>query len=270
MFVVARPLGDGTPPSSPRSWDGGVYLLDEDQVVIGRSHDAGVQLGCRPGSGTVSRRHAVVAREGGVYRLTDLGSANGTYVEGVRLEPQQPTALVDGCTVSFGGAPGTAGAHLFEFRAQQTHRGESLSHVADDVNIGKEGEHWLRREWQCPICLDLIVAAHLLPCSHAFCGECIGKWERANSTCPVCREPAGRAVPARFMDKLVGAALEPHMDEEERDSRECRKRLWHQGQQRRVKQRRNIEDAFRTSALHVLVRTLSGSGEPVISLVTQP
>ena len=56
----------------------------------------GYQLG-------ISRRHAKIslsARK--TLQLTDLGSANGTYISGKRLEPFVPYPLLDGDQVAFG------------------------------------------------------------------------------------------------------------------------------------------------------------------------
>ncbi|HET7322497.1 MAG TPA: FHA domain-containing protein [Longimicrobiaceae bacterium] len=52
---------------------------------------------------SVSRAHAALDHEGGGWRLTDLDSTNGTYVNGVRLAPRVPTPLPDGAEVRFGG-----------------------------------------------------------------------------------------------------------------------------------------------------------------------
>lgn len=52
---------------------------------------------------SVSTRHARLAYEDGHWRLTDLDSTNGTFVEGVRLAPNVPTPLAYGHSVRFGG-----------------------------------------------------------------------------------------------------------------------------------------------------------------------
>lgn len=54
---------------------------------------------------SVSATHARLEFDQGAWRLTDLESTNGTYVEGVRLAPQVPTPLVYGASVRFGGIP---------------------------------------------------------------------------------------------------------------------------------------------------------------------
>ena len=62
---------------------------------------------------SVSAAHARLEFDEGAWRITDLESTNGTYVEGVRLAPQVPTPLGYGATVRFGGVP-------LHFRAVET------------------------------------------------------------------------------------------------------------------------------------------------------
>ena len=57
------------------------FPLSEGDLVIGRSIDAGLRL-----QGTeVSRRHCKLAINAGRFRIEDLGSSNGTYVNGSRI-----------------------------------------------------------------------------------------------------------------------------------------------------------------------------------------
>ena len=61
---------------------GNKILLNRDSLVIGRADDADVRLA----KAGVSRRHAQVERLGEQqFRLTDLGSTNGTFVNAVRI-----------------------------------------------------------------------------------------------------------------------------------------------------------------------------------------
>lgn len=67
-------------------------------VTIGRLPENVVSLPHQ----AVSRRHAEVRVEGTGALLTDVGSAGGTYVDGVRLSPSQPCALEAGSCVRIG------------------------------------------------------------------------------------------------------------------------------------------------------------------------
>lgn len=44
----------------------------------------------------VSRRHAILAHNVGIFTIEDLGSPNGTFVNGRRIAPQTPTRLTNG------------------------------------------------------------------------------------------------------------------------------------------------------------------------------
>jgi Zinc finger, C3HC4 type (RING finger) len=47
----------------------------------------------------------------------------------------------------------------------------------------------MQSDFSCSVCHGLVVAPHILACSHRFCGNCILEWtERDNNTCPECRE----------------------------------------------------------------------------------
>ena len=61
---------------------GSTYALDADETSIGRHPDSDLFLD----NVTVSRRHAVVRRVGDGYEITDVGSLNGTYVGGERID----------------------------------------------------------------------------------------------------------------------------------------------------------------------------------------
>ncbi len=76
------------------------YPLDADKVVIGRSRSCDIRLR----EDTVSRLHAAfVWKEGGLV-VEDLGSSNGTYLNGVRVLEPQPVAIGD--VVRFGALRG--------------------------------------------------------------------------------------------------------------------------------------------------------------------
>ena len=61
---------------------GQIYQLAKPRVILGRGAGCDIQL---PDS-EVSRRHAMLEIRGEEATISDLGSTNGTYVEGVRIE----------------------------------------------------------------------------------------------------------------------------------------------------------------------------------------
>jgi pSer/pThr/pTyr-binding forkhead associated (FHA) protein len=70
-------------------------LLDRDWLVIGRGRGADVVLA----EATISRAHAALGFEAGCFFVQDLGSTNGTLVNGSRSERQQ---LKDGDEIRMG------------------------------------------------------------------------------------------------------------------------------------------------------------------------
>ncbi len=73
------------------------FPLKPGQNAVGRQ-DADILLM----HSTVSRRHAVVTVEDGKVFVEDLGSTNGTTVDGRKLEPNERVELSDGREVVFG------------------------------------------------------------------------------------------------------------------------------------------------------------------------
>lgn len=77
-----------------------VFPLHRRPLKLGRGADQDVVLLDEQKS--VSRAHAVVALERGRAVLMDLGSRNGTRVNGTLLSPQQPMALEPGALIEIG------------------------------------------------------------------------------------------------------------------------------------------------------------------------
>ena len=72
------------------------FPLSGDETVLGRHPECQIQLD----SNMVSRRHARVYREGGALLVEDLGSGNGTFVNGSRVA--RPTPLRNGDRLKVG------------------------------------------------------------------------------------------------------------------------------------------------------------------------
>jgi two-component system cell cycle response regulator len=75
---------------------GGLFTLDGPRTLIGRSSEAQVMLT----DAAMSRRHSAIARTPEGYFIEDLGSANGTIVDGVKIA--ELTQLHDGSRIEVG------------------------------------------------------------------------------------------------------------------------------------------------------------------------
>lgn len=75
--------------------------ISEDVLFVGRSPENDIQIA----DGTVSRKHLKILKKGGKYFVKDLGSKNGTFVDGkhisadVECEVQEGVPIVIGMTV---------------------------------------------------------------------------------------------------------------------------------------------------------------------------
>lgn len=72
------------------------WFLSEGPNLVGRDRDCAVRIG----SSTVSRHHARVVVTGAEVTVEDLGSKNGTYVNGRRVK--QPTVLTEESQIRVG------------------------------------------------------------------------------------------------------------------------------------------------------------------------
>src|SRR5512147_1961443 len=75
---------------------GATFPLEGDQLTIGRDSSNGVAIN----DAEVSRKHARLTFQGGKFVIEDLGSTNGTFVNGQRLTG--PHVLKAGDVVAFG------------------------------------------------------------------------------------------------------------------------------------------------------------------------
>ncbi|MDB5076206.1 MAG: domain containing protein [Chloroflexi bacterium] len=90
--------------------DGSRYTVQSDVTNVGRSDIAQnwhPELDVIPfGGGApdlgVSRHQAVIQRQGGTFTVIDVGSTNGTFVNGQILEYNKPAELHDGDSIAFG------------------------------------------------------------------------------------------------------------------------------------------------------------------------
>ena len=78
-------------------WNNKVYPL-RGKVAVGRVPQAQVFLDDE----SVSRRHAEIARGAAGFLVVDLGSANGTHLNGEPLAPNEPAPLQSGDSIQFG------------------------------------------------------------------------------------------------------------------------------------------------------------------------
>jgi hypothetical protein len=75
--------------------DGRAHPITSRSVVVGRSRECDLRIA----DGNASRRHAEIVQEGATYFVLDLGSTNGTDVNGRRITREK---LADGDRITIG------------------------------------------------------------------------------------------------------------------------------------------------------------------------
>ena len=84
MIVEVRQGPGGMPAAALVLGDGSRVAVGEDPIIIGRAPECDIELA----DATVSRRHAEVVRDGDAWFIRDLGSSNGTKVNGAGVVDQ--------------------------------------------------------------------------------------------------------------------------------------------------------------------------------------
>ncbi len=80
---------------------GECYPLQEGKAMrVGRGQDCDIQLS---GNACIGRRHLLLRCDGASVVVVDLGSANGTFVDGQKLAPHMETRIAFGQRFSLGG-----------------------------------------------------------------------------------------------------------------------------------------------------------------------
>jgi len=98
-YAFAAEAAPAEPPKATAAvlvFAGKTIPLYAGSNVLGRDPSSGILID----DGTVSRRHACIQLDGDDAILEDLGSKNGTFIDGVRLT--EPVALANGTTFVLG------------------------------------------------------------------------------------------------------------------------------------------------------------------------
>lgn len=91
------------------------FPLTDQRTTLGRNTDCTIPLAGKQ----VSRQHAHLYDEAGQYFLEDLGSSNGTFVNGKRIPSHRPTGLTEADTFQIG-------PYLFGLRPTPSAAAESM------------------------------------------------------------------------------------------------------------------------------------------------
>jgi pSer/pThr/pTyr-binding forkhead associated (FHA) protein len=74
------------------------FEFEGDVILVGRGPENHIQMK----DTSVSRKHVKIEKKGRKYFVTDLGSKNGTFIDGMRVEPQKEYEVSEGIPVAVG------------------------------------------------------------------------------------------------------------------------------------------------------------------------
>ena len=106
--VAAAPVASPAMSAALRHASGTRFAIDRDEMTVGRPDPVtglapDVDLLPLDSERSLSRRHAKIARTTeGITVREEIGTANGTFVNGKRLQTGVPVRLADGDEVAFG------------------------------------------------------------------------------------------------------------------------------------------------------------------------
>jgi pSer/pThr/pTyr-binding forkhead associated (FHA) protein len=127
----------------------GVEIPIAGKTTVGRSVESTLQL--VEEGGQASRNHAEITVDEGAAFVEDLGSTNGTFVNGARIEARAKRKLATGDRVRFdteefvyrvAAPPAAVDPNKTQFRAPQPAKAE-VKEAKTAVNEGKAPESWV-------------------------------------------------------------------------------------------------------------------------------
>jgi GAF domain-containing protein len=74
------------------------FELKDDTTLIGRGPESDIRIA----DASISRKHAKITRDGDRFLIEDLGSQNGTWIDGERIKPHTPWPIEEGLLIVMG------------------------------------------------------------------------------------------------------------------------------------------------------------------------
>ncbi|HJT86594.1 MAG TPA: FHA domain-containing protein, partial [Bryobacteraceae bacterium] len=145
LYAIAGPLR------------GAVFQLGAEEVLIGRLSTSHLCIG----DPSVSRRHCVIQPEGPRFRIRDLNSNNGTFVNGTRVDEQ---VLRKGDSIGVGDT-------LFQFVEKPADAADGGLVLADNGIVAHSAVRWQASDLEK-------TATVRTPGSAAQSGD-LGRWARS-------------------------------------------------------------------------------------------
>lgn len=99
--VDAGRAAAGECPAPPEDGVEAVFVLDRSPMLVGRAEPGRVDIPVSDDP-AVSRRHAEILRVAAGWAIRDIGSGNGTRVNGIEVNGAEPTPIGPGDVIELG------------------------------------------------------------------------------------------------------------------------------------------------------------------------
>ncbi len=107
------------------------YDIDKTEFVLGRGDSSAVPIV----DNGISREHLKVRLQDNLIQVQDLNSSNGTYVEGIKLNPMEFVPVRDTYTITFGNSQSKIKLKIMEVSEQLTAEAKSVEKETDHPPI---------------------------------------------------------------------------------------------------------------------------------------
>jgi len=149
LLRKVNPVVNKDGPLCPNS----IYLAGNKPCVFGRaSTGVTTQLVSRRTPLMISRKHATLGFRDGHFLITDHDSLNGVFVNGVRIESNDPYPIVSGDKIAFGIAVGNDRDPEFEYIFHQMPQEYTLKRQR--VSDGEENHNEKKQKCDTNVCVQ--------------------------------------------------------------------------------------------------------------------
>jgi pSer/pThr/pTyr-binding forkhead associated (FHA) protein len=107
------------------------YDIDKSEFILGRGDSSAVPIV----DNGISREHLKVRLQDNLIQVQDLNSSNGTYVEGIKLNPMEFVPVRDTYTITFGNSQSKIKLKIMEVSEQLTEQAKSVEKETDHPPI---------------------------------------------------------------------------------------------------------------------------------------
>ena len=205
-----------------------VFIKDADASLLASAgaleRDAGAQHGGQQSLEMPATQSAPqeLATEGGAPQVQAHPCVPGGEAADALPEPRPQDAAGSSAAPAapLGGESETGAAGGGDGSAPSAGGAGELAARRGTKRNAPDADNAVTEEFECVVCRDTILKAHLLSCGHMFCCDCVHSWLLKSRTCPTCRAPTKCApIPSMAVDNVIARTIEGKLTDGDRQAR---------------------------------------------------